>query len=85
MEIELLQSKYFVTKTREIELYGKYLSVINEEFSKRDLTEIPTEKLYDMAMKTISSSRRNDYRLKDKGTLDDTFASLHESYVEWNV
>ena len=63
------------------------MSVINEEFLKRDLTEIPTEKLYDMAMKTISSLKQGEMiiRLKDKGTLDDTFASLHESYVEWNV
>lgn len=63
------------------------MTVINEEFLKRDFTEIPTEKLYDMTMKTISSLKQEEMiiRLKDKGTLDDTFASLHESYVEWNV
>jgi transposase len=87
LELELLQEKYFVSKTKRIELYGEQLNRLNEELVKRDLSEIPTEKLYDMTMKTVASLKQEEVeiRLKEKGTFDDTIARLNDSFIEWRA
>jgi hypothetical protein len=83
----MLQEKYFVSKSKRIELYGEQLNRINEELAQRDLSEISTEKLFDMKMKTVASLKHEEteIRLKEKGTIDDTIASLNDVLVEWRA
>jgi transposase len=85
LELELLQDKYFVSKKKRVEYFGEQLSRLNDELAKRDLSEIPTEKLFDITMKTIVSLKQEEteIRLKEKGTLDDTLEELTTSYYEW--
>lgn len=87
LELELLQNKYFVSKTKRIELYGEQLSRFIEELAKRDYSEIPTEKLFDMTLKTIAGLKQEETEicLKEKGTFDDTIAMLNDTYVEWKA
>ncbi|MCB7162450.1 hypothetical protein LI071_17475 [Bacillus subtilis] len=69
LELELLQEKYYVSKKKRIELFGEQLVRLKEEMAMRDLSEIPTEKLYDMTMKTAASlkARRNTNNFKRSG------------------
>ena len=87
LELQFLQDKFFVSKTKRIELFGEQLTRLKEELAKRDLSEIPTEKLYDMIMKTIVSLKQEetDIYLKEKGTFEDTLDKLNDSYVEWKA
>jgi len=51
IELEALAEKYFLLKEKRIELFGERLKAIKEELDKRDLKEIPTEKLLDLFFK----------------------------------
>ncbi|MBT2735324.1 helix-turn-helix domain-containing protein [Bacillus sp. ISL-7] len=87
-ELELLQEKYFVSKKKRIELYGEELFRLNEELAKRDLSEIPTEKLYDMKMKTIVSLKQEEteIKLREKKSFDESLTDLLDnSYSEWKA
>jgi transposase len=51
MEIEVLNEKYFMQKQRKIEVFGDSLKAIQEELSKRDMREGPTDKLMELFLK----------------------------------
>ncbi|MCY9002864.1 hypothetical protein [Peribacillus frigoritolerans] len=54
---------------------------------KRDLSEISTEKLYDMALKTVASLKQEEIiiRLKERASLEDNLENLVNSYFEWKA
>ncbi len=47
----LLLSAFILLKEKRIELFGERLKAIKGELDKRTLTEIPTEKLFDLFFK----------------------------------
>ena len=51
LEIELLNEKYFLTKEKRIETFGILLNNLKSEIIKRDLTDVPTDKLLDLFLK----------------------------------
>ena len=51
VELEALQEKYFMLKSQRIELFGEKLKTIKDELDKRNLSDIPTDKLFDLFMK----------------------------------
>ena len=51
IELEALQEKYFITKQKRIEVYAEWLEGLKKEWIKRDLSEISTEKLFDMLLR----------------------------------
>jgi orotate phosphoribosyltransferase-like protein len=55
IRIEELQEKYLISKEKRIELFGERLLAINEELKKRDLSVIPTPKLFEMIMKCMKA------------------------------
>jgi hypothetical protein len=91
LELELLQEKYFVSKRKRIELYGEQLTRLNEEILKRDLSdlsEILTEKLFKLQMKTVSNLKQEEIQinLKEKRTIEESFEDiLDNSYIEWRA
>jgi hypothetical protein len=46
-----LINKYRMTKEKRIELFGERLFAVQEELSKRDLSDIPTPKLFEMRIR----------------------------------
>jgi transcriptional regulator with XRE-family HTH domain len=55
IHIEELQEKYRISKEKRIELFGERFLAINEELKKRDLSEIPTPKLFDMMIRCMKA------------------------------
>jgi len=51
IELEALYDKYSLSKEGRISLFGEKLKAIKEELDKRDLSEIPTDKLFDLLIK----------------------------------
>jgi len=85
-EWEYLQEKYFVSKKKRLEMLGEQLLIVKEELAKRDLSEIPTEKLFDVQMKLYDKLKVEevDIVFKKESTMDDTLNDLlHSSYIEW--
>lgn len=50
-KVEEMMEKYRMTKEKRIEMYGERLLAIQDELAKRDLSNIPTSKLFDMMIK----------------------------------
>lgn len=50
-KVEEMRAKYRMTTEKRIEMYGERLLAIQDELAKRDLSEIPTNKLFDMMLK----------------------------------
>jgi hypothetical protein len=48
---EELIEKYRMTKEKKLDMYGERLLAIQDELAKRDLSDIPTNKLFDMMVK----------------------------------
>lgn len=51
IELEKLQELYIVSKTKRIEAFGQKLKEILQELDKRDLKEVDTAKLLELAIK----------------------------------
>ncbi|MEQ8226420.1 MAG: hypothetical protein ABRQ37_29160 [Candidatus Eremiobacterota bacterium] len=51
IELENLYEKYYMKKEKRITLFGDILKKINDELQNRDLSKIPTEKLFDLMIK----------------------------------
>jgi len=51
IELEALQEKFFLTKEKRIELFGEKLKAIAEELDKRDLKDIPTDRLIELLLR----------------------------------
>lgn len=70
LHAEELQEKYFMAKLKRIELYGERLLAIKEELDKRDLSEIPTPKLFEMMVKCEAILNKEQMDLRFMTTED---------------
>ena len=48
LELEALQEEYFLTKEGKIKLLGEAVKKLRTELDKRDLSDVPTAKLYEL-------------------------------------
>lgn len=51
IHVEGLREKHRMGAERRVELFGKQLDAIEGELGKRDLTAVPTERLFDLLVK----------------------------------
>ena len=72
--------KYFALRERRIELFGKMLKSIKSELEKRDLTDLPTEKLFDLLLKyseaVKSESRITTFSAAETGSMESMFSEI---------
>lgn len=55
VEMDSLRDKLALTKKHQLESYGEQLSNIRNELSKRDLSDIKTEKLIEVEIKLLEA------------------------------
>lgn len=83
MELEELQQMYYVQKQKRIELFGGQLERIETELSKRDLTEVQTEKLLEYKLKYLDSLKREEVDLsieiEEEMILEQAISNLNKS------
>lgn len=70
LELEALQDEYYMLKERRIKLFGEKLKAISEELENRDLSDIQTEKLFDLFFKM--------YRLLEREAVEVNYYSDEE-------
>jgi len=70
VELEALQDEFYMLKERRIKLFGEKLKAISEEIDNRDLSDIPTEKLFDLFFKM--------YRVLEREAVDVKYFSDDE-------
>jgi len=78
MELEALQDQYYASKQKRLELFGKKLEAIRTELEKRDLKDVPTEKLFDLLAKygTILKDEETPVYFSEKSLFEDVAAML---------
>ncbi len=59
---EELQEKYYVAKTKRVELLGEQLQRLREEISRRDLTAVPTDKLLSLFLRFVLSLKEEEIK-----------------------
>jgi DNA-binding XRE family transcriptional regulator len=66
VELEALLEEYSLTKEGRLKKLGTLLSKLQKEVESRDLTEIPTEKLITLYLKTLEQSEKEKPELSFK-------------------
>ena len=51
LELEALYEKYYLLKESRLETFGGMLTKIKDEVERRDLSDVPTDKLLDLFLK----------------------------------
>ena len=51
LEMEVLYEKFYLLKENRIETFGAMLTKIKEEIERRDLSDVPTDKLLELLLK----------------------------------
>lgn len=51
LELESLYEKYYLLKQTRLQTFGEMLTKIKKEIDKRDLSDVPTDKLLDLLLK----------------------------------
>ncbi len=59
-ELEVFQEKYYASKEKRIELFGKKLQAIIDEVDKRDFKNISTTELLELALKYAALLKREE-------------------------
>ena len=62
--LDAICEKYFLKKQHRLSLFGEQLDRVKKELSNRDLSSVPTEKLFDILLKISSASK------EEQGTLE---------------
>lgn len=57
-------------KEKRIQLFGEKLEAIKNELDKRDLSEIPTEKLFNLFIKLVTNLKREETETIFQGIVD---------------
>ena len=83
IKMEELLEKYRMTKEKRIELFGERLLAIHEELAERDLSNVPTPKLFEIMIRCIEALKAEvGIAEKDTGSNDEEepfkFATLAE-------
>ena len=84
LEADALMEKYKMTKNSQLESLGAQLSKVREEVSKRDLSDIPTEKLVTMEIKLLETINNSEASSTILST-DDPWESKIESIKSWSA
>lgn len=87
MEIDNLLGTYMLTKKHRLEVYGGQLKTLREELKKRSLSDLPTDRLFDLCLKYGQFLKQEDTLLSfaQKVTLDEQIKNLNLSTSTWNV
>ena len=83
IELEALQEKYFMLKANRIKLFGEKLKAIQEELDKRDLSEVPTAKLFELMIRYSDYLKNEDFVIEFKEKQNGLQLNvLNEGFVE---
>jgi transposase len=83
IEMEELQQMYYVQKQQRIEQYGIQLKQIAKELERRDLSDMPTDKLLELKLKYLDYLKREEielsFQVEEQKNLDDIFVDMDKS------
>lgn len=57
LELEALYEKHYLLKESRVQIFGELLDKLREEILKRDLSDLPTDKLLDLYLKYSNQAK----------------------------
>ena len=93
LELETLYESYYLMRENRLQTFGAMITKIKEEVNRRDLSDIPTEKLLELLLKynsqvkeeiiepTYKSSQEILKERQDRGLLEE-LTTLQDSPIE---
>lgn len=87
IELEVLQEQYYIAKEQRIKLFGKHMEAIVAELSKRNLSDIPTDKLLELMIKLSNSLKNEEIIPTFKRKVDNSefFNELMNDIISWKA
>lgn len=87
MDFADISEKHYLVKKKRVELLGETLTRIKDELGKRDLAEIPTEKLLKCQMDCLILLKQEEVRAVFTGKEESLLVSPLASprYVQWEA
>jgi transposase len=89
IELEELQQMYYVQKQKRIVCYGSQLEEIITELDKRNLTDVPTEKLLELKLKYLHCLKREDVdlslQIEEEDDLEQTLSNFNKSIKKISI
>lgn len=82
--LDELQEKYAMTKRHRIAVFGDVLGRAKAELDKRDLSEMPTDKLMSMVIKLSDTLRQDESELELHGDIESPKFQLGET-TKWKI
>lgn len=82
VEMDSLRNKLALTKKHQLESYGEQLSNIRNELSKRDLSDIKTEKLIEVEIKLLEAV--NNLHTEPEFAVEELWSTDRELF-SWKV
>ncbi len=85
VELEALYEKYYMTKVKQIELFGEKLLSVKDELGKKDFTNMPADKLIELLIKLYNVLKQDKVETifkyeKDSFSMFDLGKSTTESW-----
>lgn len=73
LELEALYEKYYLLKETRLQTFGEMLQKIKKEVDKRNLSDVPTDKLLDLYLKYNSQAKEEivEPLFKSSGEIDE--------------
>ena len=83
IEMESLQERYYLNKSKRIELLGKKLAAVQDELENRDLKDVPTDKLFDLFIKYTNALKKEEVGIVFQ-QVDGLLPALQTQVSSWN-
>lgn len=83
IEMESLQERYNLTKSKRIEFLGIKLAAVQTELENRDLKDVPTDKLFDLFLKYTNAVKKEEVSTVFQQE-DDILPALQTQVSSWN-
>lgn len=85
IRLEALIERYCAAKEHRLKVFGDALSRIHNELTTRDLSQVSTDRLIDLALKVGASLRNEEADVVFKGAESPFTADFDEREVEWRA
>ena len=88
LELDALQEKFALTKMKRLELFGERLNSLTGELDKRNLTDLPIEKLLDYILKygTMLKGEEPKVEFSQKEDVDENLMkNMVHTVVRWEA
>lgn len=87
IKLDELQDKHYVAKVKRMAVMGEQVERMKEELFNRDLSDIPTDKLYDIFLKYIQLLKKEEVEptFQKEQSTDDLMMQSFKSVDRWKA